>query len=98
MPSGYRMATEDENALARKQLRNGNAMARAAVKKRGYKIHPRVAAMRKKPPHELVAFLAMYAVDYAKFFKLNGLHPIHYDLMKKYGARMDDVKRATDAD
>lgn len=60
------------------------------------------AAMAKKAkrigPHELVAFLAMYAVDYAKFFKFDGLHPVHYDLMKKYGARMDDFKRATNAE
>lgn len=55
------------------------------------------AKTKKRRPHELVAFLAMFAVDYQKFYKLNGLHPIHYDLMKKYGARMDDFKRATDA-
>lgn len=52
---------------------------------------------RRKGPHELVAFLAMHAVDYQKFYKLDGLHPIHYDLMKKYGARMDSFKRATNA-
>jgi hypothetical protein len=51
----------------------------------------------KRTPHELVGFLAMWAVDYQKFFKLNGLHPKHYDLMKKYGARMDYFKRATNA-
>ena len=55
-------------------------------------------AKPKKPrQHELVAFLAMWAVDYQKAFKLNGLHPTHYDLMKKYGARMDSFKRATNA-
>mgnify|MGYP001588478433 CR=1 FL=1 len=52
---------------------------------------------RKKKMHELVAFLAMWAVDYQKEFKLNGLHPKHYELMKKYGARMDSFKRATNA-
>lgn len=52
---------------------------------------------KRRKPHELVAFLAMYAVDYQKFFKLDGLHPEHYDMMKKYGARMDDFKRATNA-
>lgn len=52
---------------------------------------------KKKRAHELVAFLAMWAVDYAKAYKLNGLHPRHYDLMKKHGARMDDFKRATNA-
>lgn len=52
---------------------------------------------KKRGPHELVAFLAMWAVDYQKFLKLNGLHPTHYDLMKKYGARMDDFKRATNS-
>jgi len=53
---------------------------------------------RRKKQHELVAFLAMYAVDYQKVYKLNGLHPRHYDLMEKYGARMDDFQRATNAD
>lgn len=53
-----------------------------------------MAKPKKKKAHELVAFLAMWAVDYAKMYKLDGLHPRHYDLMKKYGARMDDFKRA----
>ena len=52
---------------------------------------------KKKRMHELVAFLAMFAVDYQKSYKLDGLHPRHYDLMKKYGARMVDFKRATNA-
>ena len=52
----------------------------------------------KRKSHELVGFLAMWAVDYQKAFKLNGLHPRHYRLMKKYGARMDDFKMATNAD
>lgn len=51
-----------------------------------------------KKSHELVPFLAIWAVDYQKSFKLNGLHPKHYDLLKKYGARMDDFQRATNAD
>ncbi len=50
---------------------------------------------RKRKMHELVPFLAMFAADYQRHFQLNGLHPRHYDLMKKYGARMDDFKRAT---
>ena len=50
--------------------------------------------MRKRKSHELVPFLAMWAVDYAKHHGLDGLHPTHYDLMKKYGARMDAFKRA----
>lgn len=49
---------------------------------------------KKKRAHELVGFLAMWAVDYAKAYKLDGLHPRHYDLMKKHGARMDSFKRA----
>lgn len=55
------------------------------------------AKTKKRKAHPLVAFLAMYAVDYQKSFKLNGLHPKHYALMKKYGARMDDFKRATNS-
>lgn len=50
---------------------------------------------QKRKMHELVGFLAMYAVDYQQAFKLNGLHPIHYDLMEKYGARMVDFKKST---
>lgn len=50
---------------------------------------------KKKRMHELVGFLAIWAVDYQKNYDLDGLHPTHYDLMKKYGARMDDFKRAT---
>jgi hypothetical protein len=50
---------------------------------------------KKKKMHELVPFLAMWAVDYQKLYKLDGLHPKHYRLMKKYGARMDDFKKAT---
>jgi len=56
------------------------------------------ARKRKKRSHELVGFLAMWAVDYQKAYKLNGLHPRHYALMKKYGARMDDFKIATNAE
>lgn len=51
----------------------------------------------KKRAHELVGFLAMWAVDYQKLYKLDGLHPAHYALMKKYGARMDSFKPATNA-
>ena len=52
---------------------------------------------RKKRQHELIGFLAIWAVDYQKNYELDGLHPIHYDLLKKYGARMDDFARATNA-
>jgi hypothetical protein len=52
---------------------------------------------KKKRMHELAPFLAMWAVDYAKSFKLDGLHPKHYRLMKKYGCRMDEFKIATNA-
>jgi hypothetical protein len=66
------------------------------------------AALRTLPPHvsgkgetpaekshELVGFLAIHADRYMRDYGLNGLHPIHYDLMEKYGARMVDFKRAT---
>jgi hypothetical protein len=42
-------------------------------------------------------FLAMWAVDYQKLYKLDGLHPRHFRLLKKYGARMDSFKVATNA-
>lgn len=47
--------------------------------------------------HELVAFVAIWAVQYEKDHGLDGLHPTHYDLLKKYGARMDSFRRATNA-
>ena len=45
--------------------------------------------------HELLPFLAIWSVQYQKDHGLDGLHPTHYDLMVKYGARMDSFKRAT---
>lgn len=45
--------------------------------------------------HELLPFLAIWAVKYQKDHGLDGLHSTHYDLMVKYGARMDSFKRAT---
>ncbi len=47
--------------------------------------------------HELVPFLAVHAARYAEDHGLDGLHPTHYDLIKKYGGRMDSFKRATNA-
>jgi hypothetical protein len=47
--------------------------------------------------HELVPFLAIHADRYQRDNELNGLHPVHYDLMVKYGARMDSFQRATNA-
>jgi len=54
-------------------------------------------AKRRRRPHELVGFLAVWADRYQRDYDLNGLHPVHYDLMEKYGARMDGFKRATNA-
>jgi hypothetical protein len=51
----------------------------------------------KDKQHELLPFLAVWAVQFQTDHKLNGLHPTHYDLMVKYGARMVDFKRATNA-
>lgn len=51
----------------------------------------------KRNQHELLPFLALWADRYQRDYGLDGLHPVHYDLMVKYGARMDDFKRATDA-
>jgi len=49
----------------------------------------------RKQQHELLPFLALWAVQYQKDHGLDGIHPTHYDLMVKYGARMDSFKRAT---
>lgn len=53
--------------------------------------------MRKRQ-HELLPFLALWADQYRRDHDLDGLHPVHFDLMEKYGARMDDFKRATIAE
>jgi hypothetical protein len=53
---------------------------------------------KKRKAHELVAFLAIWADQYQRDYGLDGLHPTHYDLMVKYGARMDSFKRATNAE
>ena len=42
----------------------------------------------------VIAFLGPYAVQYSKLHELDGLHPTHYDILKKCGARMVDFKRA----
>lgn len=52
---------------------------------------------KRRKMHELVGFVALWAEQYQRDFGLNGLHPVHYDLMEKYGARMDDFRRATNA-
>jgi hypothetical protein len=51
---------------------------------------------RSKSQHELLPFLALWAIQYQKDYGLDGLAPVHYDLMVKYGARMDSFKRAGD--
>jgi hypothetical protein len=48
-----------------------------------------------EPENELLVFLAIHAAKYADDNALNGLHPTHYDLMEKHGARMVSWKRAT---
>lgn len=53
--------------------------------------------MKKRKQHELVAFVAIWAVQYQKDYGLDGLHPTHYDLIEKYGGRMDSFTRATNA-
>lgn len=53
--------------------------------------------MTKRRMHELVPFLAVHADRYQRDYGLNGLHPVHYDLMEKHGARMDSFTRATNA-
>jgi hypothetical protein len=44
----------------------------------------------------VVAFLAPWAVNYAKDHSIDGLHPVHYDMLAQCGARMDDFRRAAD--
>ncbi len=44
----------------------------------------------------VIAFTAPHAVQYARDFGLpeGHLHPTHYDILAKAGARMDDFTRA----
>lgn len=44
-PIEYRLATEAEIKQAREQKREMNMLAREAVRARGVKLHPRIAAM-----------------------------------------------------
>lgn len=53
--------------------------------------------MSRRTPHELLPFLVLWADQYQRDYELNGLHPVHYDLMQKYGARMDKFRRASNA-
>ena len=43
----------------------------------------------------VIAFCAPWAVEYAKDHGLDGLHPTHYDILEKCGARMVDFDRAS---
>lgn len=45
----------------------------------------------------LAPFLAIWADQYQRDHDLNGLHPVHYDLLAASGCRMIDFQRATDA-
>lgn len=59
------------------------------------------AMMEIKELREMIAalapFLAIWAVQYQQHYQLDGLHPVHFDLLAKAGARMDGFNRATNA-
>jgi hypothetical protein len=46
---------------------------------------------------DLAPFLAIWAEQYQRDHNLDGLHPVHYDLLAATGARMDSFQRATNA-
>lgn len=46
---------------------------------------------------DLAPFLAIWADRYQRDHKLDGLHPVHYDLLAATDARMAGFKRATNA-
>ncbi len=101
------MATIDKIAVIideeRSEWLKHGAPAMTMVDRWSYKAATRIVAIiaaeqvRASEPHELVAFLGLWADRYQYLYKLDGLHPVHFDLMKKYGARMDSFKRATNA-
>jgi hypothetical protein len=45
----------------------------------------------------LAPFLAIWADAYQRDHGLDGLHPIHYDMLAETGTRMVGFKRATNA-
>lgn len=48
-PAGVTYYTPAEQDQIRRQLRNGNKLAREAVQRLGIKVHPRIAAIRPTP-------------------------------------------------
>lgn len=46
---------------------------------------------------DLAPFLAIWADQYQRDHDLDGLHPVHYDLLAETGARMEGFRRATNA-
>ncbi|MDJ1632302.1 hypothetical protein [Rhizobium rhizogenes] len=60
---------------------------------------PEIAALRAENERlkaDVIAFAGPWAVEYARLHQLpkNSLHPTHYDLLARCGARMDDFSRA----
>lgn len=51
----------------------------------------------KRLAKDLAPFLAIWAERYREDYGLNGMHPVHYDLLAQTGCRMVDFKRATNA-
>lgn len=52
---------------------------------------------RREAADALLSFLVLHADRYQRDYGLDGWHPVHYDLAKKYGACLDRFKRATNA-
>jgi len=55
----------------------------------------RLRAENEDLKQSVIAFLGPWAVKYAETHALDGLHPTHYDILEKCGARMVDFKRAS---
>ena len=45
----------------------------------------------------VIGFCGLWADRYMRDYGLDGLHPKHFDILEKAGARMDDFRRATNA-
>ena len=68
------------------------ALAVSPLHKRAKELEAEIADLKLS----VVAFAGIRAVEYAKLHGLpkDTLHPTHYDLLEKCGARLDDFARA----
>ncbi len=80
-------------------IADSEPLARAAIAAYEATLRPAVQSLEAELAEvrsTVVAFAAPWAVNYAKDMDLapGELHPAHYDILEKCGARMDSFRRA----